>query len=179
MEVDIKRDQEIAYCYGCHHYFSIHENPDRKREEILLPLGANMLRYREDRSELELSIKWRNNLELSKVLKKEYHAQAPSLFFALGFLFNTTTIRATRKFLEIKTTPLDILPYTYYTTQWIKQFYVSIFRLGPYNNYSNGPGLFIEFKNGREKLLLWDLKEETLLFIEQELERVMGIEDTH
>ena len=90
-------------------------------------------------------------------------------------IFNKTRITVDRNQLLIKHTPIEfLLPLVMYSSSYVKQLYVR--KADPnYELY----GLHALLSDGREEKLLWDLDKNVLLFIEQEIERVLGIDDIH
>lgn len=175
---DIDAETGIAYCYGCHHYFSLNVKSKKHREEIVIPQGTDFIRLRILRDEIDIRIKWSRNYKFWKSLFNQSDG-FPAFLGVLAFLINKTTIEVREGYIKIDHSPIDILPMVFYSASIIKQFEVRpIMDGGLFSIVSNSDyGLYAHFTSGKEELLIWDLKKSTLLFIEQEIERVLKIVD--
>lgn len=172
---EIDFETGIAYCYGCHHYFPLKLKSKKSRDEIVIPHKTDFIRLRIMRDELEIRIKWSRNFQFWKSLNNGsggFHG----LFTILATLLNRTTIEVRSGYIKIDHTPIDLLPMTFYSSRIIKQFKVE--PLGFSSEPHDSHGLYVLLTSGQKVLLLWDLKKTTLLFIEQEMERVLKIVDT-
>ena len=141
------------------------------------PSGSDYLRYRLNHHELKLTIKWRKNYQFPFHKTGRMGTNFSFFFSLLTMLLNRTIITATPRSLQIITRPIDYVPMSYYPRQLIYQLYVKKVDFFMGRPHHGGYGLYIELTDGQEVLLLWDLMEKTLLFIEQELERVLDIDD--
>ncbi len=183
LDIDINKKKNECYCYGCDHRFKIPRLAFRQRGELMIPDGANYLRHRTFENSLEISFKWAQNLDfdLTKHLD-EFPDKLPNVSKILAYLINKTTIVADKKSIKIEHKPIDVLPSVYYNAKLIKQLFVRKIKIKTnlipiIAKSDNQYGLFTQFKNGKEELWFWGLKKNTLLFIEQELERLWGLED--
>ena len=179
-DCDATRESNIAYCYACNFYFPVPKEIARTRRDTWLPNGAESLRLRVLKDELTISIRWLKNYRLGGLLVPDF-LDTPLPFKLAALLLNTTTITADKNTIRIEHKPLDLLPFVFYQVSHIEQLFVrqvdrlateQIFLRHAYFNVLNA-----KLKTGEEVTWLWNLKLETLLFIEQELERVTGIED--
>ena len=173
MTSDIDLISGIAYCYGCNHYFPVQLTSKRNRDEIVIPEGTDFLRLRILRDELEIKIKWSRNFQFWKALSKK---EFPGIFIAFALIFNRTVIEVKPRYIKIDHRPFDILPMAFYSSRVIKQFQVE--PMGFDSASGSSYGLYVLLSSGNKVLLLWNLKKTTLLFIEQEMERVLKIADT-
>jgi Zn-finger domain-containing protein len=170
-------DDGIAYCYGCNHYFPAKRIVSRKRNEIVIPGGSDFIRYRIEQDALEVSFRWFKNYHITR-FDIDNQNETGSLYGLLAYLFNRTTIKVTSQFIMIQHKPFEILPLVYYRSDLITQLYVKETDItkklsGEIKEY----GLYARFRNETEDIWLWGLKKRVLLFIEQEIERVLKISD--
>ncbi|MFK8104088.1 MAG: hypothetical protein AB8G15_16260 [Saprospiraceae bacterium] len=172
----LKHEQNLAagivYCYGCNYYFPHLISTDRKREEISIPNRTSYIRLRLMEDSLEIVIKWFGNYSLRYILKEILSEKITAPVSFLGYLFNKTIIKVDKKVLRIDHLPIDLLPMTYYQSAYVKQLYIK-----PVDSTAQTYGLYTLLTTGEEQKLIWNLNKRTLLFIEQEIERVIGIED--
>ena len=171
---DIDLETGIVYCYGCHHYFPFESKSKRSREEIVTPRGTDFIRLRILRDELEIKIKWNRNFKFWKALINDSEG-FPRFFILLAALFNRTRIEVRSGYIKIDHGPIDLLPMVFYSANIIRQIHVE--PVGWNSGQNSSFGLYAELTSGKEELLIWNLKRSTLLFIEQEIERVLKIID--
>ena len=162
----------IVYCYGCNYYFPNSTSTNRKREEISIPNRTSHIRLRLMEDSLEIVIKWFGNYSLRYILKEILSEKITAPVSFLGYLFNKTIIKVDKKVLHIDHLPIDLLPMTYYQSAYVKQLYIKLV-----DSTAQTYGLYALLANGEEQKLIWNLNKRTLLFIEQEIERVIGIDD--
>lgn len=168
-------DKGIGHCRGCDFYFLLSDKVKRKRKEIVIPNGASYIRLTIEENSLEMRIRWFRNYSMRKVFKESLINGIPgSLYYLSAYFVNKTFVKVENNILEIKHTPIDVLPYVYYKSSYVKQLYVE--RIG---SYMKTFALYAQLSDGRKEKLLWDLDKKVLLFIEQEIERIFGIEDEH
>lgn len=174
---DIDFETGIAYCYGCNHHFPLHVKSTKGRDEIVIPQGTDFIRLRILRNELEISLNWRRNYQIWKALRDKTGG-FPGLFITLAFLFNRTTIEVRSGYIKIDHIPFDLLPMFFWSSDSIKQLSIKPKEdEGWITESDSSIGLYAELTSGKSELLLWGLKKSTLLFIEQEIERVLKIVD--
>jgi hypothetical protein len=172
---EVDPEEGIGYCYGCDYYFPLASKTIIKRDETIIPSGASFIRLHLDRRELEIKIRWIKNYSLSRALLSNSEEKFTPLLSFLAFFLNRTEIQVTSHYLKIEHKPIDLLPMTFYPAGYVKQLYVK-----PITDNILVPdtlGLYAVLVTGEDKLLLWNLKKRTLLFIEQEIERILEIED--
>jgi hypothetical protein len=179
LDQEVDHKEGIAHCFGCNHYFPIEERSKRKREEILIPNGTDVLRLRLLKDELQIKIRWFRNY---KPWRSFFGANPKNstfqLFVLIAYFFNRTEIEVNQRYIRIEHKPVDLLPMAFYSKSYVKQFFVRKLTGQWWVDAGFAEyGLFALLRTGEEKLLLWDMKRTTLLFIEQEIERVLKIED--
>lgn len=170
-----QKKEGLLYCYGCNFEFSAKQDLTGTIEEIPIPKGVDSVRLRLVQNSLEIKVSWFRCFNYWRFLR---HQGRHGLIAVIPLLFNKTTITANRHLLLIDHKPVDYLPPVRYERHYIKQFYVK--ELVYYSTFfltETTHGLYAKVSTGEEKLLLWNLKESTLLFLEQEIERVMGIKN--
>ncbi len=155
------------------YYFLRQMTTDRKREEIIIPNDASSLRLRLEENSVEIKFRWYKNYRFTKIVTDFLFEDFKGLASAFAFLFNKTKVVVNQDNIEIKHTPLKLLPNATYKSQDVKQLYVK--RIP--QRMMLAIGLYVSLKSGEEKILLWNLDDRVLLFLEQEIERVLGIED--
>jgi hypothetical protein len=148
----------------------------RRRKEVVIPKGADFIRLRILRDELEIRIKWNRNYTLGSTVTGASGGWGPFIII-LATLFNKTIIEVRVDYIKIDHGPIDLLPMVFYPSRMVKQLHVSLIRDERYRDADSAYGLYAELKSGKKELLIWDLKKTTLLFIEQEIERVLKIVD--
>jgi len=165
----------LAYCFGCDYYFPLAYTLSHKREEIIVPNGTNTFYISQRKNKLEIKLKWFRNFKLTSLLK-QCQDEVSFVLASMVYLFNYTHIVVSKDSIRIDNKPFDhILPMTFYSSHIVEQLYVKLkpSKWGLIDSYC----LYGRIKGVGEVALLWDLKETTLLFFEQEIERVLGIED--
>jgi hypothetical protein len=172
---DIDNESNIAYCYGCNYYFPLGLQSVNPRDEIVIPLATSFIRLRILRDELTIIIKWNRNFQLLNALYSPDRI-FPKPFIAFAKLFNRTKIVIQSDFIKIDHGPVDILPMVFYSSKKIRQVFVAPLELDAHQ--TSRFGLYLQLSSGNHELIMWDLKKTTLLFIEQEIERVLKIRDT-
>ena len=172
LEHEVDESKGVGYCYGCNHYFILGELIDRKRKEIVIPNGTSFIRLRIEEESMEIVINWFKNYSLKNLILELLDQDEKAIISFIAYLFNKTVVKVENKILEIKHKPLELLPYVYYRSSYVRQLYVK--KIGRiFKTY----GLFAQLSDGNEEMLIWDLDKNILLFIEQEIERIFGIED--
>lgn len=176
---DITGDNGIVYCRGCNFYFLDIIETDRKRSEIKIPNGSSVLRLRLEENSIGIKFRWFGNYRftqvlvdvLGDVLKEEMN----SVISVLSYFINRTEVNVTEKMLTIVHKPIDLLPDTYFQRHYVKQLFVR--KIDSKSKISDCYGLYAKVSTGEERILLWNLHKNVLLFLEQEIERIFGIED--
>jgi len=168
---DVDFETGVACCYGCNHFFLLEHTSNRPRKEIVIPHGTDFIRLRLLRDELEIRIRWNRNYQFWKAYDENSQG-FPKLFIIAAALLNKTTIEVRSGYIKIDHGPIDLLPMTFYSAKIISQFHVESL------SFDSSYGLYALLNTGKKVLLLWNLKKTTLLFIEQEIERVLKIADT-
>ena len=164
------RKTQLAYCFGCDLYFPI-SDVSHIREEITVPNGTNTFTIRRTKNELELKIRYFRNYSFFSLINQHGLNELSMFYIPLIYLLNYTKVTVTPQFLKIENEPFDhLLPMSFYSSKIVEQLYVK-----PYSTKS--AGLFARITNIGEVALLWNLKQSTLMFFEQEIERILGIED--
>ncbi|HNL37833.1 MAG TPA: hypothetical protein PKH43_01830, partial [Saprospiraceae bacterium] len=95
---------------------------------------------------------------------------------ASAYFFNRTKVIVTKDYLQIEHRPLDVLPGAFFSAAQIDQLSVRPILLWEGSKRTQA-SLFVRLKNGEEYDILWDLETNVLLYLEQEIERLLGIED--
>lgn len=93
-----------------------------------------------------------------------------------AYFFNRTKVIATKDYLQVEHRPLDVLPGAFFSAAQIEQLSVLPTLLWEGSKRTQAT-LFVRLKNGEEYDILWDLETDVLLYLEQEIERLLGIED--
>ena len=180
LDHEVDKNENMVYCRGCNYYFPIYKKTRRRRNESVIPIGTNYIRYRILKDELEISFNWFRNYRLDHVTLNSLFDEFTMASSILAFLINKTKIHVSKNYIRIDHKPIDVLPMVFYHANYIKQLFVKKLE----KNFWKGQsifglsyGLYVLLKNGKEELWIWDLNKKTLLFIEQEIERTLGITD--
>lgn len=173
LEHEADEGEGVGYCRGCNFYFLLSDKVDRKRKEIIIPNRSSYIRLTLEENSLEMTIRWFRNYSLRKFTIELLSENLSSIIYLGAYFINKTTVKVEKGVLEVKHTPFDLLPYIYYNASYVKQLYVK--KMGGW--FFKTHGMYAKLSDGREEKLLWDLDKNVLLFIEQEIERIFGIED--
>lgn len=96
----------------------------------------------------------------------------------MAYFLNRTRVRVTAEYIWIEHKPMDVLPTVFFHARQIEQLFVREVCATAYLGFpTRCPTLFLKLKNGEEFDILWDLRLDLLLYLEQEIERILGIED--
>ena len=174
MNMDVKVDNNLAYCRPCHHFTPLNVQVIRKREEIYIPEGLSIIRLGMFDKELTIEVDWKKNFLHAQLLEKDLFVSYPERLVAR--MLNKTVIKVDPKMIKIIHHPLKILPDIYYFSQNIKQIFI---RKPERINHFTGKGhaLYIENDKGQKEAWIYNFRLETLLYLEQEIERILGIKD--
>ncbi|MBL7804577.1 MAG: hypothetical protein JNL02_12625 [Saprospiraceae bacterium] len=179
----------------------------RRRKEAFLPAGAKNIRLSLFQKEMVIDVRWRKNYPISRILNikppeslelHQHHSRElrdtifivyaieaiyTSLHYTIGaitrtsaYLFNRTKVIATKDYLQVEHRPIDVLPGAFFSAAQIEQLSVRPTLLWEGSKRTQAT-LFVRLKNGEEYDILWDLETDVLLYLEQEIERLLGIED--
>lgn len=179
----------------------------RRRKEAFLPAGAKNIRLSLFQKEMVIDVRWRKNYPISRILNikppepqhqltkisedeplgiligSALDAIYTTLHYTVGavtrtsaYLFNRTKVIATKDYLQVEHRPLDVLPGAFFSAAQIEQLSVLPTLLWEGSKRTQAT-LFVRLKNGEEYDILWDLETDVLLYLEQEIERLLGIED--
>ena len=184
LDHEIDLETGIAYCYGCNYYFPLQQQSVRRRAETVIPGGASYIRLRIFEDEVRIRIRWIRNYNFRQLFFSDEQTENFILYKLLAWLINRTEIKASRRFIYIRHLPLDTLPTVFYGAYQVEGLYVKLVPkelLARHNllvqYFVPVYGLFGRLAGGKEQLWIWGLRKRALLFIEQEVERAMGIED--
>jgi len=170
--LDIHEMDGLIYCLGCNHYFPRASKVRRQREEIVIPNGTDVLRLRLERDELTVKLVWRKNYSFSELMDNFINVN----WFV--YMMNKTIVEANPRFLRIQHKPFEAdMPLVYFATSSIKQLHVDKSRIKTEYDYYWADSLIVELHSGHVTPILWNLDKTSLLYLEQEIERVMKIED--
>lgn len=160
----------ISYCYGCEYYFPSSEKTSRNRKEIIVPHLTSALRLRLEENSITINFRWFGNYSTKVLLENLAKHEGFGVLYSLAILINKTRVHANDKQLIIEHKPMNLLPTTIFDKNYVEQLYVHKL---PSMQY----GLWAKVKNGEDVLLLYNLDKRVLLYLEQEIERIFGIED--
>lgn len=180
LEHEVNNSENIVYCYGCNYYFPIEKKSNRNRNETVIPNGTNYIRYRILKDELEISLNWFRNYRLAHVILYSSSNEMIKTASILAFFFNRTKIQVNKNYIRIEHRPVDLIPMVFYNAGYVKQLFVKKINQDFWikqPTYNLAYGLYALLENGKEELWIWNLNKKTLLFIEQEIERTLGLPD--
>ncbi len=203
----VNLEQKTAFCDGCNLHFDITaSNGLRQRREIDMPRGAKNVRLTLVQQDLTIDVRWLRNypaksiFTIAQPVKLELWPEgarnldsAVAEFFGklvftvmhfvwtattrtIAYFVNRTIVRATPASLQIEHRPMDVLPSAFFPANRIAQLTVR-YHWAEENPLQENGMLFVVLKDGSEYDLLWDLDVEVLLYLEQEIERILGITD--
>jgi len=161
-EPDEEVKSGISYCYGCHQYFPSNQKTNRNRQEIIIPHNTSVLRLRLGENSIQ-------------IIKDLVEQETFGLFSVFAYFFNTTYVYVNENELKIEHKPVEVLPVTYFAKHYVKQLYVK--EIESSANFTKCYGLWAEVTTEHDVLLLYNLDKRVLLYLEQEIERIFGIED--
>ena len=165
----LNEETKILFCDRCNYYFPSSISSIRKKDVIRIPNRSSNIRFWIEEDSLKIKFKWLGNYSLIEIVNElQYYSSFPFI----GYLFNKTIITVDRKVISIDHKPLDLLPMTYYESKKIKQLYVKSI-----DSLVVTYGLFAILENGQEIRLIWNLNQLILLFIKQEIEKVIRNEN--